>query len=93
MQGSSAVKKIDLNKVVQNYGAILDIGLHNPKQVGAVQAQELAQGFRPGREELRPVAQDRDLTDDVARLCIAEQLHITHCTKCLLTYCSVKELV
>jgi hypothetical protein len=68
--------KIDLNKVVHDYGAILDIGLDNPEQVGAVQAKELAQGFRPGREELRPVAEDPDLTDDVARLCIAGQLHI-----------------
>jgi hypothetical protein len=68
--------KIDLNKVVHDYGAILDIGLDNPEQVCAVQAQELAQGFSPGREELRPVAEDPDLADDVTGLCIAGQLHI-----------------
>jgi hypothetical protein len=65
-----------LNKVVHDYGAILDIGLDNPEQVGAVQAEELAQGFRPGREELRPVAEDPDLADDISRLCSARQLHI-----------------
>jgi hypothetical protein len=90
MLPGSIMTKFNLNKVVHDYGAILDIGLDNPEQVCAVQAQELAQGFRPGREELRPVAEDPDLADDVTGLCIAGQLHIYIAAKKILTHCSVE---
>lgn len=64
-----------MNEVVHDYGPVADIGLDDLEEVGAVEAQELAKGSCPGREELGPVAQDADLADDFAGLGRAGRLH------------------
>jgi hypothetical protein len=70
-------KSTDPNEVVDDYGAVPDIGLDNPEEVGPVHAQELAQGPGSCREELGPVAQNPDVANDVTYCGLPNHLQIT----------------
>ena len=79
------ILKADLDEVVHDYGGIPNIRLDDLEKVGAVQAQELAQGLCTGREELRPVAQETDIADDFAGLGHAGQLHMHAHSACVVS--------
>jgi hypothetical protein len=68
----------DLNQVVDDYGAVPNIGLNDPEESGPLHAQELAQAPCSCCEELGPVAQDSDLADDIPGPGHSSKLQIPH---------------
>lgn len=70
------IKNQYLQKVIHDYGPISNVGLNNVHECSTVHSQQLSQPLRSNREQLRPITKHTNLTTNLTRFGLTNNLQV-----------------